>query len=417
MIQKAPKRKFEEEKIELNLRGKVFVAYLKDLRTGQGTYFDILTRSYVIDGETYEEIPVWKPDYKGTYFIDTFSEGFDRVLLYLKTGILRLKCLNEYEVYCVYKNLDYFNIPHLRRCEYVKHSKYTEGMENFVLQLYNDYVCGLGDDGKLVFIDDDSRKIEYTLEKHISENGYTSPIIAAIQLQDGRVCTCYADGYINIWEREFMYVDVCIYADRYSDSVVQLRDGNLCCKSEDGFEFWSEKNGNSNFTIYHDFNSTSNIVQLKSRDGHICCGLSDGNINIWEIRMSMRAPCKTTLIGHTGLVSGLAVIDHARMCSCSFDESIRVWNISTAQCEKVLVGHDGYVTHILLLRDGRLCSASNDGVLKLWDIKEAECVLTMDPLPEGWDDYRPSSRKKLLQLYDDDKIVFSSYSWNLLVVL
>jgi WD40 repeat protein len=36
---------------------------------------------------------------------------------------------------------------------------------------------------------------------------------------------------------------------------------------------------------------------------------------------------------------GIVVIDELRICSCSTDKTIRVWNLSTALCKRILEGH------------------------------------------------------------------------------
>jgi BTB/POZ domain len=93
--------------IKMNLRGRRFTAYKDTLVKVPGTYFFGMLSS-----------SLFQPDLEGEYFIDRYPEGFDRIIEYLKTGVLFLQGLNEYEVDCVYDNLDYFNIPHKRRWKF-----------------------------------------------------------------------------------------------------------------------------------------------------------------------------------------------------------------------------------------------------------------------------------------------------------
>jgi BTB/POZ domain len=87
----------------MNLRGKKFAAYKDTLIRVPNTYFFGMLSS-----------STFLPDFEGEYFIDRYHEGFDRIIEYLKTGVLFLEGLNGYEVDCVFDNLDYFNIPHKR---------------------------------------------------------------------------------------------------------------------------------------------------------------------------------------------------------------------------------------------------------------------------------------------------------------
>jgi WD40 repeat protein len=76
-------------------------------------------------------------------------------------------------------------------------------------------------------------------------------------------------------------------------------------------------------------------------------------------------------------VKAIVVIDELRICSCSHDKTIKVWNISTGLCERTLEGHAYEVMDIVLLSDGRLCSVSRDRSIKIWNIETGVCDLTV----------------------------------------
>ena len=65
------------------------------------------------------------------------------------------------------------------------------------------------------------------------------------------------------------------------------------------------------------------------------------------------------------------------LVSCSGDESIRVWDLTTGNCLKVLHGHKDNVYSIKLNRFGQLISGSHDKSIKIWDLDSGECLQTI----------------------------------------
>ena len=55
-----------------------------------------------------------------------------------------------------------------------------------------------------------------------------------------------------------------------------------------------------------------------------------------------------------------------RLASCSGDESVRVWDVSTGECVKTLEGHEDCVDCVVELGDGRLASCSYDNTVRVW---------------------------------------------------
>jgi WD40 repeat protein len=55
---------------------------------------------------------------------------------------------------------------------------------------------------------------------------------------------------------------------------------------------------------------------------------------------------------------------------------MEIWNVSSGVCERTLKGHTDAFMEMVLLLDGRLCSVSYDGSLKIWNMETGECDLT-----------------------------------------
>jgi TIR domain/WD domain, G-beta repeat len=75
-----------------------------------------------------------------------------------------------------------------------------------------------------------------------------------------------------------------------------------------------------------------------------------------------------TLTGHRGDVWSVALsTDRQTLVSGSYDQTIKVWNLSTGQELRTLTGHSAAVTSVALSADGQtLVSGSKDKTIKVW---------------------------------------------------
>ena len=69
---------------------------------------------------------------------------------------------------------------------------------------------------------------------------------------------------------------------------------------------------------------------------------------------------------HTNSVMSVIQLMDGRICSGSWDKTIRVWNAVSGVCEKVLQGHTNSVMSVIQLMDGRICSGSGDSTIRVW---------------------------------------------------
>jgi WD40 repeat protein len=96
----------------------------------------------------------------------------------------------------------------------------------------------------------------------------------------------------------------------------------------------------------------------------VAVGSDEKEIALWDWNsQSLLAK----LVGHTGAVRSLKLLNDGRLASGSMDNSTRVWNLTTFQTERVLLGHSSGVRAIDLLSNGNLASGSSDQTIRIWN--------------------------------------------------
>ena len=97
-------------------------------------------------------------------------------------------------------------------------------------------------------------------------------------------------------------------------------------------------------------------------------GSWDDTLKLWDMSTKQ---CIATLQGHTSGVLALAVLPDGRVVSGSGDNTLKLWDMSTKQCITTLEGHTSAVSALAVLPDGRVVSGSDDKTLKLWSANYA----------------------------------------------
>ena len=86
-----------------------------------------------------------------------------------------------------------------------------------------------------------------------------------------------------------------------------------------------------------------------------------------------------TLRGHTQSVWGVAITPESKTAvSASYDETLKVWNLTTGKCIKTLKGHTQGVYKASISPDGKtVISTSDDKTLKVWDLESGRVLQTL----------------------------------------
>jgi WD40 repeat protein len=104
--------------------------------------------------------------------------------------------------------------------------------------------------------------------------------------------------------------------------------------------------------------------------------------------------CLKTLKDHSGIVSSLAITpDGEKLISASWDDTIKIWNLTSGELLHTLTDHTNDVECVAITPDGQtLLSAGWDRTIKIWDLKTnkvenhldfSQSVVFVTPTPDG----------------------------------
>ena len=156
-------------------------------------------------------------------------------------------------------------------------------------------------------------------------------------------------------------------------------------------------------------NSFHSIITLEGHTGEIysiidignngiCSCSQDNTIKIWSLE---KYNCIQTLTGHTNSVGSIIQISSQFILSGSSDFKLRLWDLNQENPEGiVLSGHTNGIFCLLLLKNGNVASGSCDKTIRIWDLNEKKCNVVL----KGHNGYVWA----LVQMKEDHKIASGS---------
>ena len=116
------------------------------------------------------------------------------------------------------------------------------------------------------------------------------------------------------------------------------------------------------------------VRAIAAHQDTLVSGSYDNSVRVWKISTGETVH---RLVGHAQKVYSV-VLDHkrGRCISGSMDNYVKVWSLETGACLFTLEGHTSLVG-LLDLRDERLVSAAADSTLRIWDPESGQCKSTL----------------------------------------
>ena len=156
---------------------------------------------------------------------------------------------------------------------------------------------------------------------------------------------------------------------------------------------------------------TSSVFSLCiQKNGNKFFSGSYGEIKIWSTEDFNLI---NTLYGHKGYISHMEIIQKKidpflnniykdYLCTCSYDNTIKIWDYDILNCVCTLSGHTDQINYFMETEPGFMISCSSDKTIKFWNIEEEKCYLSLN---EAHD-----SPIYSLAITEEGKIVSSSFS-------
>ena len=156
--------------------------------------------------------------------------------------------------------------------------------------------------------------------------------------------------------------------------------------------------------------SSSVFSLCKQNNGKRFFSGSYGEIKIWSTEDFNLI---NTIYGHKDYISHMEIIQKKMepflnktykdyLCSCSYDNTIKIWDLDILNCVCTLSGHTDNINYFIQTDPGYIISCSSDKSIKFWNIDDEKCYLTLD---KEYD-----SPIYSLAMTDDRKIISSSFS-------
>jgi WD40 repeat protein len=163
---------------------------------------------------------------------------------------------------------------------------------------------------------------------------------------------------------------------RHTDKVIGLEyidTFTMATGSNDNtIQIWSIKKIQQIKLIYTGYN----VFALKSlRNGsYLASAFQGGLLYIYDINTGGLI---TSLIGHSGNVNELELINDDLLASAGDDNTVRIWDLKTYTNKFILTGHTDKVFGLKLVSSNLLASVSKDTTIKLWNITSEALIRTV----------------------------------------
>lgn len=119
---------------------------------------------------------------------------------------------------------------------------------------------------------------------------------------------------------------------------------------------------------------THSVRAIAAHADTLVSGSYDNTVRVWKISTGETVH---VLQGHTQKVYSVVLdMPRNRCISGSMDSYVKIWDLETGSCTHTLEGHT-LLVGLLDLRDERLVSAAADSTLRIWDPESGRCQSTL----------------------------------------
>ncbi|EKD14816.1 WD domain-containing protein [Drepanopeziza brunnea f. sp. 'multigermtubi' MB_m1] len=244
---------------------------------------------------------------------------------------------------------------------------------------------------------------------HFAFPAHPANVITCLQFDDDKILTGSDDNMIHVYDtktgvlrKKLTGHDGGVWALQYEGNVL------VSGSTDRSVRVWDIEKGLCT-QVFHGHTSTVRCLQIlmpelvgKAVDGKpimvpsqplIITGSRDSQLRVWKLpeagskRYIQNGPPANdtdcpyfvrTLTGHSHSVRAIAAHQDT-LVSGSYDNSVRVWKISTGETIHVLRGHAMKVYSVVLDHKRNRCiSGSMDNFVKIWSLETGVCLYTLE---------------------------------------
>ena len=244
--------------------------------------------------------------------------------------------------------------------------------------------------------------------KHIAFRAHEGHVITCLQFDNDKILTGSDDAIIDIYDtatgaqrRRLTGHEGGVWALEYQDNIL------VSGSTDRSVRIWDMNNGKC-LHVFQGHTSTVRCLQIVQpvevgirQDGRplmmppqrtIITGSRDSSCRVWRLpKIGERSVFETNsnatdnnpffqrvLAGHSHSVRAIAAHGDV-LVSGSYDNTVRVWEISTGETKHTLRGHGTKVYSVVLDYDRKRCiSGSMDTIVKVWSIETGECLFNLN---------------------------------------
>ncbi|KAI5859261.1 WD40 repeat-like protein [Durotheca rogersii] len=244
---------------------------------------------------------------------------------------------------------------------------------------------------------------------HVAFAAHPRHVITCLQFDEDKIITGSDDMLIHVYDTKTGKLRRRLEGHEGGVWALQYEGNVLVSGSTDrSVRVWDIEKGLCT-QVFYGHTSTVRCLQIlmptntgKVEDGHpvmmpakplIITGSRDSQLRVWRLPESGSrryiqtgppandADCPyfvRTLPGHTHSVRAIAA--HAdTLVSGSYDNTVRVWRISTGETVHILQGHSQKVYSVVLdVARNRCISGSMDSFVRIWDLETGSCIHTLE---------------------------------------
>ena len=177
------------------------------------------------------------------------------------------------------------------------------------------------------------------------------------------------------------------------------------------------------FIVYNLRNKKVHITKQIQQDGKLMCVIRQNDkiitssygkeIRVWDIKEIIKLPafkypndnsveppikCFKKFLGHTAPIPSICTLKDGRFATCSWDETIRIWNIHKNSCDNIYEGFGDKLINLIQLFDEKLAVVTYDGCIKIYNMRNKD----IESCFQGEDFVYQINDGRLVTLYRDE---------------